>query len=407
MELQDVSTRKVVIPGRALQTLVTGKASGIATVFDPSDESVYWHLYFAKGNLNYATSGMGQKVRLTYLLRQLFPNTQFPIPDHIDGHHEYPYLNKVLGAGKLSTKQIQKVLYFLTQEAVSQVLSLPRAAISFEVKQNPLTPALLSLSLRSMVRPLQEQIRGVAKLRTVIGSPFQRLQLGSDEDTTQPDLDIADCFSFKGLTTQLVAKRTLYELSLQTTQTTLTLGNLIKPLVYAGKINVLPFDNRATTAKPLIACIDDSRATQRIVKMTLEAGGYQVLNITDSAKALSTFVQQRPALILMDINMPDINGYELCKMLKQSNILKEIPVVMLTGRDGLLDRMRARMVGSSDYIAKPFQPQELIQLVQSYTAEGSQTAKTIPPKVAPNVKEAVGLQATTAGNKANLQLKPA
>ena len=177
MELQDVSTKKVVIPGRALQALVMRKASGIVTIFDPSDESVFWHLYFTKGNLNYATSGMGQRVRLTYLLKQLFPNTQFPIPDHIDGHDEYIYLNKVLEAGRLSGKQIQKVLYFLTQEAIAQVLSFPRAAIVFEAKQTPLAPILLSLSLRSMLRPLQEQIRGVARLRTVIGSPFQRLQI--------------------------------------------------------------------------------------------------------------------------------------------------------------------------------------------------------------------------------------
>lgn len=370
MEVQDIKAKKVVIPGKALQALIRGKASGLVTIFDPSDESVYWHLYFGEGNLHYATSGMGQKERLTYLLKQLFPNTQFPIPENINPQSEYTYLNKILKMGKLSSNQIQKVLYFLTQEAIAQVLSLPRAAITYDSKHQPLEDAVLSLSLKSMLHALREKISDAVKLRETIGSPFRRLQLLEvSQDISKPDLDIENCISFEGLNAHLAKKRTLYELSLQTNQTTLTLGNLIKPLVQAGNIEVLPYLAKTHKTKPLIACIDDSKVTQKIVRMTLEASGFEVVGITDPAQALSTFVQQRPEVILMDINMPDINGYELCRMFNQSNMLKNIPVIMLTGRDGFLDRMRARMVGSSDYIAKPFKPQELVQLVQSLIVE--------------------------------------
>jgi len=66
----------------------------------------------------------------------------------------------------------------------------------------------------------------------------------------------------------------------------------------------------------------------------------------------------------MDVNMPEIDGYELCRMLRQSKQLKEIPVVMLTGRDGLLDRLRAQILGVNDYITKPFQPEHLLAAVQ-------------------------------------------
>ena len=364
MEVQDIAAKKVVIPGKALRALIMQKASGLVTVFDPADESIRWHLYFSEGNLQYATSGMGQQVRLTYLLKQLFPNTKFPIPSELDGEKEYHYLCKVLGTGKLSPKQIQSVLYFLTQEAIAQVLSLPRAAITYDSTYEPLKPALLSIALRKLLRPLQNQIRSVVRLRTVIGSPFQRLQL-TDPDI-QEDLDIETCFSIQGLKEKLAKQFTLYELCEKTGQTVVTLGNLIKPMVYAGKLKVLPFETQIEVAKPVIACIDDSKATQRIVKMTLEASGYEVIGVTDPAEALSTFVQSRPVLILMDINMPDINGYELCRMFNQSNILKNIPVVMLTGRDGLLDRMRARVVGSTAYIAKPFRPEALIEMVQTH-----------------------------------------
>ncbi len=379
MELQDVTTKRVVIPSKALKALILKQASGLVTIFDPTDESVFWHLYFSSGKLQYATSGMGRKERLTYLLKQLFPKSDFPIPNGLSSEEEYLYIRKLLGSSKLSAKQVKQVLYYLTQEAIAQVLSIPRAALQYDPKTLLPEPAILSLSIGKMLRPLQTQIKDIVKLRTAIGSPFQRLQLlEADQDVSQPDLNLAHCISFEGLNVQLAEKRTLYEVSLEANQSILTFGNLIKPMVRKGRIETSPYQAKPSQPKTLVACIDDSKATQRIVKLILEASGYEVIGLTDPAQALSTFVQQRPAVILMDINMPDINGYELCRMLNQSNMLKDIPVIMLTGRDGLLDRMRARLVGSTDYIPKPFQPQDLVQLVRSYTEAPKSKGKKKP-----------------------------
>jgi twitching motility two-component system response regulator PilG len=65
----------------------------------------------------------------------------------------------------------------------------------------------------------------------------------------------------------------------------------------------------------------------------------------------------------MDINMPDLDGYELCRLLRQSSLLQSIPIVMLTGRDGIVDRLRARVAGATDYMTKPIHAQNLIELV--------------------------------------------
>ncbi len=127
--------------------------------------------------------------------------------------------------------------------------------------------------------------------------------------------------------------------------------------------------------KPVIACIDDSKAVQRQVKMTLELEGYEVVAITEPARALTALVRRRPEVILMDINMPDIDGYELCRMLRQSRQLKDVPIVMLTGRDGLIDRLRAQLVGANSYLTKPFAPEQLMQAVQK--ARHSPTANGI------------------------------
>jgi len=147
---------------------------------------------------------------------------------------------------------------------------------------------------------------------------------------------------------------------------TLKLAILLNPLIQEGAIAmgsyVLPIrDNR-----PIVACIDDSPSIQRVVKFTLESSGYQVINIKESLKALTSLLNPKPDLILMDINMPDIDGYQLCSLCRKSSALRDIPIVMLTGRDGILDRVKAKMVGSVGYISKPFLPQELVKTVNTY-----------------------------------------
>ena len=113
-----------------------------------------------------------------------------------------------------------------------------------------------------------------------------------------------------------------------------------------------------------IACIDDSKTVQKQVRGILGMSGYDVLGITEPAQALTALVRQRPAVILMDVNMPDVDGYELCSMLRQSRQLREIPIVMLTGRDGILDRLRAKTLGVEFYLTKPFDPERLLESIQ-------------------------------------------
>ena len=115
--------------------------------------------------------------------------------------------------------------------------------------------------------------------------------------------------------------------------------------------------------RPLIACIDDSKTIQKQVRGILLLSGYEVLGITEPAQALTALVRQKPAAILMDVNMPDIDGYELCSMLRQSRQLREIPIIMLTGRDGILDRIRAKTLGVNFYLTKPFHPEHLVESI--------------------------------------------
>jgi twitching motility two-component system response regulator PilG len=117
-----------------------------------------------------------------------------------------------------------------------------------------------------------------------------------------------------------------------------------------------------------VACIDDSATVQRSVKLILESVGYRVNSITQTLTALSSLGREVPDLILLDINMPDMDGYSLCRLLRQCSALKEVPIIMLTGRDAILDKVRAKLLGASEYLTKPFEPQVLIDMISGYVS---------------------------------------
>ena len=113
----------------------------------------------------------------------------------------------------------------------------------------------------------------------------------------------------------------------------------------------------------LVACVDDSPVVCQAVEKIIRSQGHRFLGIQDSLKALPLFLKNKPDIIFLDLVMPITNGYELCSQLRKTPSLKNVPVVILTGRDGLVDRMRAKMVGSNDFLSKPVEPDEFIKVL--------------------------------------------
>jgi twitching motility two-component system response regulator PilG len=115
-----------------------------------------------------------------------------------------------------------------------------------------------------------------------------------------------------------------------------------------------------------VLVVDDSPTVRKLVTMTLEKHGYQVVSAFDGVAAIKEIAAHNPSLILMDVNMPRLDGYQLCKLVKKHDSTKHIPVVMLSGKDGMFDRLRGRLVGCSGYISKPFVPEVLLQAVEQH-----------------------------------------
>lgn len=119
-----------------------------------------------------------------------------------------------------------------------------------------------------------------------------------------------------------------------------------------------------TAAKVLV--IDDSNTIRRSAEIFLKQGGHQVMLAEDGYDALSKISDFRPDVIFCDILMPRLDGYQTCAIIKRNSEFSGVPVVMLSSKDGVFDKARGRMVGSQDYLTKPFTKDQLLQAVRQF-----------------------------------------
>lgn len=120
----------------------------------------------------------------------------------------------------------------------------------------------------------------------------------------------------------------------------------------------------STKAGKTVLVVDDSPTVRKLVAMTLEKRGFTVVSAFDGVAAIKEIATHNPDLILMDVTMPRLDGYQLCKLVKKHEATRHIPVIMLSGKDGMFDRLRGRLVGCSGYISKPFVPEALVETVE-------------------------------------------
>ena len=126
--------------------------------------------------------------------------------------------------------------------------------------------------------------------------------------------------------------------------------------------NEVPAD--AAGIKVLV--IDDSNTIRRSAEIFLKQGGHNVLLAEDGFDALSKVNDHDPDLIFCDILMPRLDGYQTCAIIKRNARFAKVPVIMLSSKDGLFDKARGRMVGSEDYLTKPFTKDQLLQAVAQH-----------------------------------------
>lgn len=116
-----------------------------------------------------------------------------------------------------------------------------------------------------------------------------------------------------------------------------------------------------------VMIIDDSITIRRSAELFLRPSECEVILAEDGFEAMSKIVDNQPDIIFVDITMPRLDGYQACMLIKKNPIYQSIPVIMLSSKDGLFDKARGRMVGSDNYLTKPFTAEGLLSIIRNYT----------------------------------------
>ena len=120
------------------------------------------------------------------------------------------------------------------------------------------------------------------------------------------------------------------------------------------------------SVRPLVAYVEDSLHECRMMEKILSKTRYRFVTIPDSVQALPLLIQHKPDLIFLDLVMPIANGYEICTQIRRVSYFKNTPIIIVTGNDGVIDRLRAKMVGATDFLAKPIVSQQILAALPKY-----------------------------------------
>ena len=127
--------------------------------------------------------------------------------------------------------------------------------------------------------------------------------------------------------------------------------------------------------RPPVLLIDDSPTVRKIIEVTLRRVGYEVTAYADPVEALGALKRGEipaPALAIVDVGLPKLDGYDVIRLLRASPQFQHLPIIVVSARDGILDRIKARLVGANEYLVKPIKMQDLRALVQQYAPHSPQ-----------------------------------
>lgn len=334
-----------------------------------------WFVFFLNGQIVYATDRDRGLSRLRDYLRRyrieidLEETKVATLATH--NAPEYAYLWALLEDRILTPAQARSIVHSIVHETLFDLLSLHQGSFVFE-RGASLAPHLTTLASSALVSGIVQQVQAWKQLYPHIQSPDRHLAI-ADLQGLRQGLPAATA---NRLERWVDGKTSLRQLARYFNRDILTVGRAVYPCVKHGwiqihvpKITAIASDRSqfcASTKIPRIACIDDAIAICKTVETILQSQGYAIVSGNDPLQAFSLLFQQPPDLILCDIAMPVLDGYELCAMLRQSSTFRQTPIVMLTGKDGFIDRVRARLVGATDYLTKPFTNSELLMLVEKH-----------------------------------------
>ncbi|MGD1906803.1 MAG: response regulator [Leptolyngbyaceae cyanobacterium] len=337
-----------------------------------------WLLFLLNGQIIYAGTTSGRLDRLRdhlhrYDLASALDQINASASESFNSP-EYGHLWALLEQHVLTPEQGRVILHSMVCETLFDLLSLHQGTFIFKLS-SALSPQLKRFQSGPLVASITQQIQEWKQFYPHIQSPHQCPVMADQGDIEIPATQL------QTLRPWIDGKTSIQQIARYLNCTVVEVAKSLYPHVRQGVMQfpheILPMtqppemESWEETRVPRVVCIDDGVAIREAVEHILIEEGYEATSIGNPLRALSLLFQLQPDLILCDIAMPELEGYELCAMLRQASDFRQTPIVMLTGKDGFIDRVKARMAGATDYLTKPFGAKELLTLVEKYVGLGN------------------------------------
>ena len=359
---------------------------------DPQ-QSTPWRIFLYMGRLAYATGGTHPVRRWRRAMRAHCPDffepgwqTHYRITGDL---WEADILHQAVTGGKITATQARSVVQTIVQEVFFTFIERQ----TIDTVWNSGVQLAEQVTFLSVEQVIQESLHLREQWRNQGLGSLQELLKDFSPDLA-PVIRNAELLqrkvnegTYKTLTRLMRGKLTLWDLALHLKKPLPSVMRSLLPLIREGAITLSHVNDQLVPVNPsreptpapvaqiqrkLIACIDDSALVISVLKSILEPNGYDVLEITDPLQGIAKLLDHRPDLILLDLVMPSTNGYELCNFLRKTTVFQNTPIVILTSKDKVVDRMRAKQVGSSDFLSKPPEPDKLLATIARLLNESSQ-----------------------------------
>ena len=342
-----------------------------------------WKLYFYSGRLIYATGGPHSVRRWYRSLRRhsdQFASSWFTNMRTPDDYWEVDFINQAIQQEHISLNQAKATIQSIVDEVVFTLVGYSTGNVQWYPNRMVAQQVVFLSVQRALVRSQQIYDSWPAMVSEHLPDvkPYELPYL-SPVVINPKGLHIhLSTTRYERLSRWMQGNITLWDMAAQTQHSLPDVIKLILPLIYQGWVELQSIPDipapyvppRAVATKGLtkglIACIDDSPLVSKVMAEFVQPLGYEVLPVTKPVEQISILTQHQPDLIFLDITMPNISGYELCKFLRRTAAFYKTPIIILTGRDGVIDRMRAKMVGANDFLAKPPDPEKIAQLLDKY-----------------------------------------
>lgn len=347
-----------------------------------------WIFYLYLGRIIYASGGVHEFrswrrnvqaycPQLTPLLPLLKQAVQEASERDLSYCWPHQILNLWVEQQKITREQAAKVVRGIVIEALFDVTQSRQ--VTYQIKQdNPLTTQLALLDAEQTATAAQELWKAwqAAKIadRSPNAAPVIR-QAKLLQENTSANL-------YQVLSKLLDGQRTLRDLGIQMKRDAVDVTRSLLPYVQQGAIELVEIPDLPPPVQPpaparppaiqqpsnasLIACIDDSPLICQNMEEIIKGANYQFVSVNDPLRAIAMLMARKPDLIFLDLVMPNANGYEICSQLRKLTLFKETPIVILTGQDGIVDRVRAKLVGASDFLSKPADAATVLSVIRKF-----------------------------------------